>query len=237
VSAHVLGLSNPRSALVQAKTLAGVWGGLLAPAVVGLTALVASLVATQYSHIDDSICQLGAQDRPQAWIMSLGFIGYAALVASFAARTRRELGESGWGRTASKAMLLHAVYVLLLAFVQANPAISGAPNNAEGAVHIFLARGAMAFLGLAMLATAKHLWLAGRDGLATAKHLWLAERDGLATYSVIALAAGALMAVLYISQAAVEIDGVFERVMLLLAAVWLVALSLRMHARPVMARR
>ena len=190
------------------------WSGIIAPASLSIATLIAAISATQYSHLDDSICQLGAQDRPQAWVMSIGFILYAALVTAFALHVRLRL-DSGWGRTAAKALLLHAAYALLLAFVQANSRTSGVEHNAEGAVHIFLARGAMVFVWLAMLATAKHYWQTGRDAFAT--------------YSLAAIGIGALLAVAYISRGAVEIDGVFERIMLALVVGWFVALSFRLR--------
>jgi hypothetical membrane protein len=190
------------------------WHGVLAPATLVAATLLASLFATQYSHLDDSICQLGAQDRPQAWIMSLGFVVYAAFVVAFSRQIRCSL-DSGWGRAASKALLLHAAYALLLAFVQANPKISGIEHNGEGAVHIFLARGALLLVWLAMLATAKHYWQTGSDALAA--------------YAMAAIAIGALLGAAYVSQVAVEIDGVFERIMLLLVAGWFVALTLRLR--------
>jgi len=186
----------------------------MAPATLVAATLLASIFTTQYSHLDDSICQLGAQDRAQAWIMSLGFVMYAAFVVAFSLQVRRRL-DSGWGGAASKALLLHAAYALLLAFVQANPRISGIEHNAEGAVHIFLARGAMLLIWLAMLATAKHYWQAGRDALAA--------------YTMTAIVIGALLAAAYVSQVAVAIDGVFERIMLLLVAGWFVALALRLR--------
>jgi hypothetical membrane protein len=190
------------------------WSGVLAPATIVIATLIASLFATQYSQIDDSICQLGAQDRPQAWIMSLGFLIYAGCVAVFALRVRGDL-DSGWGQAASKALLLHAVYALLLAFVRANPSISGAEHNTEGTIHIFLARGSVVFVWLAMFAVAKHYGQLGRNGLSL--------------YTTVAIGVGLVLAAAYISQVAVQIDGVFERVMLLLIFGWFVALALKLR--------
>jgi hypothetical membrane protein len=198
------------------------WSGIIAPTSLSTATLIAAISATQYSHLDDSICQLGAQDRPQAWVMSIGFILYAVLVTAFALHVRHRL-DSGWGRTAAKALMLHAAYALFLAFVQANPRISGVEHNAEGTLHIFLARGAMVFVWLAILASAKHYARAGRDALAT--------------YGFAAIGAGALLGVLYISQLAVEIDGMFERIMLLLVLAWFAALSLRLQRDAATARR
>jgi hypothetical membrane protein len=207
-------LPNGAATNLRLLSAAQTWSGVLAPATIVIATLLASLFATQYSHLDDSICQLGAQDRPQAWIMSLGFLIYAGFVALFALQLKREL-DSSWGRAASKALLLTAAYASLLAFVQANPKISGAEHNTEGAVHIFLARGSLIFLWLAMLAVAKHYWLTGRDALST--------------YSAVAIVVGVALSAAYIAQIAVEIDGVFERIMLLGVTGWFVALSLRLR--------
>jgi hypothetical membrane protein len=195
---------------------------VMAPVTLVIATLVASIFATQYSHFDDSICQLGAQDRPQAWVMNLGFVVYAAFVVAFATQVRRHL-DSDWGRTASKALLAHAAYALLLAFVRANPQISGIEHNAEGAIHIFLARGAMVLVWLAMLATARHFLQTGQNVLAG--------------YSFLAIAVGVALGVAYASQVAVEIDGVFERIILLLVTGWFVALSLRMRGAASTVRR
>jgi hypothetical membrane protein len=194
--------------------VAQMWSGVLAPALIVFAVLLASLFAKQYSHLDDSICQLGAQDRPEAWLMTLGFLIYAGLVSLFASHLRREL-DSNWGRTAAKAMLLHAAYALLLAFVQANPKISGGEPNGEGAIHIFLARGSMVFVWLAMVSVAKHY---GRSG-----------RNAVSTYSILAIGIGLAMAVLYVGQFAVQIDGIFERVMLLSVLGWFVLLTLHLR--------
>ena len=202
-------LSGPRRLLLVQP-----WSGVLAPVTIVIAVVMASLFATQYSQIDDSICQLGAQDRPEAWIMSLGFLIYADCVAVFALRLRRDL-DSSWGRAASKALLLHAVYAVLLAFIHANPRISGVEHNTEGAVHIFLARGSLVFVWLAMFAVAKHYSQSGRNGLST--------------YTAIAIGIGLVMATAYVSQVAVEIDGVFERIILLLVFGWFVALTFRLR--------
>lgn len=146
--------------------------------------------------------------------MSAGFILYSAFVVALALQVRQRL-DSSWGRTAAKALLLNAAYAVLLAFVQANPQISGAEHNAEGAVHIFLARGSVAFVWLAMLATAKHYSQAGSDGLAS--------------YSIAAIGVGIGLAIAYISQVAVAIDGVFERILIMLLVGWFVTLTFRLR--------
>jgi hypothetical membrane protein len=222
VTGEAFGLATARSDASRFVSTARAWSGILAPLTIVLATVAASLFATRYSHLDDSICQLGAQDRPQAWIMGIGFVVYAGFVALFATRIGGEL-DSGWGKTASKALLLHAAYALLLAFVQANPKISGAEHNTEGSIHIFLARGSLIFVWLTMLCVAQHYRRLGRDALVT--------------YSLAAIAIGVTLGIVYIAKLAVEIDGVFERVMLLLVLGWFVALSLRLRRDAATARR
>jgi hypothetical membrane protein len=116
-------------------TKLGLLCGAIAPAVIAAFIIAGWLITPGYSHISDTISQLGAQGRPHPWVMNSGLIIYALLTLGFAYGVYRILGHSTGARAILFFFAIYAVCIILTAIFQIELKTPEEITNLEGTLH------------------------------------------------------------------------------------------------------
>ncbi len=183
-------------------------GALAGPALVGFI-LAAAASTPGYSHLSETVSQLGALGRPHPEIMSVGFGVFGALVCLFAAGVRGALPE-GRGRTSAwLGLLIFGAAVALTGIFQDHDLRDGVAPSTEGDLHTLFATVAVLGLLIALLGTTRASNLPkplGRASLvAFVAVLGLGAASVVSPGDIVGLVQRALYAVTVIWMAAVSI--------------------------------
>jgi len=180
-----------------------------------LVALSAFVVAAarrpEYDQVSDTISKLNARGVDD-WIWTAGLVAYAALMALFAAGLRRRFGSSRPGRVIGQASGVHAALMVGVAVLR-DDVRPGGFFTAEGAAHDVLSGMAFAALVAAMLGAA-----------AVAK-----SDQAMRPFRATTLVLGSAMTTVGIAFLFTppEVQGVPQRIFVVLAAFWIILLALR----------
>jgi hypothetical protein len=161
--------------------------------------------------VSDTISKLNARGVDD-WVWSAGLAAYAVLMALFAAGLRRRFGSSRPGRVVGSAIVVHVALMVGVALLR-DDVRPGGFFTAEGAAHDVLSGMAFAALVAAMLGAA-----------AVAK-----VDQAIRPFRAITLVLGSAMTtvgIVFLFTPS-EVQGVPQRIFVLLAALWIVLLALR----------
>ena len=186
--------------------------GMLAPGVAAGSFAVAAARRPGYDHVADTISKLSAQGVPERWLWTGGLVAYAALMLLGAAGLRRRFTPSPAGLIVGNAIGMHAVLMIGVAVFR-DDLRPGGFFTLEGALHDILSGMAFSALVVAMVATV---------ALANADRAMRSLRT--ATTIVAAAMTSAGIAFLFTDP---EVQGIPQRVFVVLAAVWIVLLALQ----------
>ncbi len=190
--------------------------GVVAPSVFAAFVMAATVVTPGYSHLSQSVSQLGGQGRPHPEVMNTGFFVYALLIGVFASGLSRQLGHDGWARLAWGSMVVYAFAVVLCGIFQAGSKATGTYGNVEDNLHVTFAvvtfiTFTVSMLSLSMTARRDPAW----------RHLWLV--------SLVLAAVNMPLAVAFQLRWAPSLEGLVQRCVFGTCVVWLQAVSLNSY--------
>ena len=193
--------------------------GALAPLMMVAFLIVAGLLTPGYSHVADTVSQLGADGRPHPEVMNAGFIAYGLLINGFAYGLYRQLGRGKGAKAIWVSLGISGAGLLLAGIFHVDPKMLGAPPadspvTLEGGLHAGFAQ--VAFLAFAV-AIMIFAWTVSLDPA------W----RGFTGMSLAVVFLYSVVAVMFWSDVAVSIEGALQRSFFGIAVVWVEAVSLR----------
>lgn len=131
------------------------WMGALAPILVAVIVLASASLTPGYSHVSDTISQLGAREAPHPMLIQIGLVGWGLLLEGLAWGLYRRLGKGSGARSVLVLLMVSGASVQLAAIIRDDPNVPSAASTIGGAVHGFLATLAFAGLLAAIVAFAR----------------------------------------------------------------------------------
>ncbi len=189
--------------------------GALAPVFALTMFVVAASRVEGYDHVSDTMSKLNAQGVVDQWPFTMGVVGYAVLMGFFSAGLRRRYSSSRTGRILWTAIAVHAV--LMIGVTGFHDDIRpGGFFTVEGAAHDVLAGLAFSALVIAMLCMV---------ALTRQDQALRASRSATIILGAAMTVTG--IAFMFISP---DIQGVAQRVLVGLTAMWIILLAVRSMA-------
>ena len=193
--------------------------GVLAPALLLLLYIIASLLNPGFDHISKTVSQLGVNDRNYPWVMDSGFILFGVLMFPLASGLYLRFSSHFMAKLLWLTLVLCGVGVLLVGVFHAEPDIVLGSWISKGMLHNAFAGMAILSLIVAMLAAADIF-----------QHYAAWRRFVLPS---VLMAAVTISLVLLFSAGVVDRWlGVFELLFYALALVWMGAVALRSFVLP-----
>ena len=186
--------------------------GMGAPVVALSVFVVAAARRPGYDQAADTISKLSAQGTAEPWLWTGGLLVYAVLMALFAVGLRRRFGSGGPARIMWGAMAVHAVLMAGVAGF-GDDQRPGGFFTTEGAVHDVLS-------GMAFSALIVAMW----GATALAKFDTALRSLRVVTFVVGAATLAVGMAFLFTPP---EVQGIPQKIFVVLGAVWIVSLGAR----------
>lgn len=189
--------------------------GALALPIIALFIFAATLVTPGYSHVNDTISQLGAQGRPRPWVANTGIFLYGVLVLAFAYGLSLHIGKSVGGRALSALLAINAMAAMFAAMFQAAWGEAELEPSVLGdSVHQLAARvGFMALTTTMLLLPAVVRRRSEWQGI-----LWM-----LTAVAILALVAG----LLFLLNVFPGYSGVVQRCFFAMCGIWLELVALQ----------
>ena len=190
--------------------------GMAAPPLLVAFIVVAAAVTPGYSHISDTVSQLGAQDRLYPWVMSMGFIVYGLLIFCLNYGLYRESRRGLAPKASFVSLSIYGLGVLLSGFFQDSSKAPGVTANLESNLHSIFAM--IGFFGLVV-----GMWLFARM-----VHLdpnWRGYTQLSISIAVLNLG----LSLLFLMEGFRSFEGLLQRSFYLLTLVWISAVSWRLY--------
>lgn len=189
--------------------------GIIAPAVLVVSILIAASLTPGYSHVADTVSQLAAQGRPHPEAVITGFILYALLIVAFTCGIYRQMGPEIHAKLMFLFLVVHSAGFILLALFRNDQELPDKVVTTQGILHDLFSGIAFIGLVLAMLVIAK---LSYRNPKWTA-FFW---------FTIVIVSLNCILPVLFWLELAVSIEGLIQRSFYTLSLLWLALLSLHL---------
>jgi hypothetical membrane protein len=177
--------------------------------------VVAGLLTPGYSHLSDTISQLGAQGRLHPGLMNTGFIIYGVLIIGFSYALYRQLGYSTAARVAWLMLTMYGVGIILAGIFRDFPDGTNTVINLEGILHnVFATAAFFALLG-GMLMFAKIVYH---------RPAW----HGLTWFTIAIAAFNLVLSLIFITEVFVSVEGGLQRLFYFTSLVWKELVSIRL---------
>ena len=188
--------------------------GVAAPPVLVIFIAVAALVTPGYSHISETLSQLGAQGRPYPEVMSTGFIVFGLLVNCFAYGLYQLLQNQTGSRIVWLLLTIYGTAILLSGIFQGVPKAVSTATNLESTLH-----GVFAMIGFFALVAGMGAFarLVSRDPK------WPKFMPLSITIAVLNLG----LSLLFVMEGLNSVEGMLQRLFCAISLFWIVAVSLR----------
>lgn len=188
--------------------------GALAPLVGAAFVISTALLTTNYSHVSETISQLGAQGRTHSEVLNTGLIVFGLLMTGFAYGLYRELGRNAAARLIWLSLSVYGAGILTSALFQGDSRTLGGPVTLEGNLHIALVM--VAFLGLEV----------GTITFAAVVYS-LPRWHRFAQVSVAIAVVNLVLALAFLLEASDPFEGLLERAFYTISLLWVEVISLR----------
>ena len=188
--------------------------GVLTTPVLAVFIIIAASLTPGYSHLSETVSQLGAQGRPHPEVMSTGFIILGLLGSGFAFGLYRRLDQGIGAKVALILLVICGVGSILTGIFQEDSKAIGAVENLEGSLHSIFARTAV--IGL----------LGGMLAFARVVHRNPSWR-GFTQFSLAVVALNLLISLLFLLGPFVTVEGVLQRSLHTISLIWIGAVSFR----------
>jgi len=188
--------------------------GVLAPPVLAVFVIAAAAVTPGYSHLSDTVSQLGARGRPHPEVMNAGFIVYALLLSGFAHGLYRHLGRSTGARAVWLLLTICGLTIILSAIFQDDSMALGDVTTLEGILHGVFAQIAFFALVIGMTVFARVVYL---------KPEWRCFTQ----FSLAVVVLNLVLSLMFLIEVATPVEGALQRSFFGLSLAWLLAVSLR----------
>ncbi len=201
-------LNSQPNRIVRYLSVAGIFGPLLYTG----TWLVLGFLDPAYSHVRDPISDLSATGAPYAMVMTFIIIVFAILTVAFGVGLQLGLPAGSWmGPAVLVVAAIGYVGIALAPLDLANYGEDNAPHNIAATVTVFAL----------MLAPLLHFLRLRRD----------TEWRNLGRYSIATTVAALAFAVLASLPMSAGSEGLMQRLVLLVALVWMVVIATRLYLR------
>jgi len=188
--------------------------GVVAPPILIVFIIVAALVTPGYSHVSETISQLGAQGRPHPEVMNAGFIVFGLLVNGFAYSLYRRLQNHTGARILWALLTIYGTAVLLSGIFQDASKVPGAESNLESTLHSVLAM-------IGFFALVAGMWVFAR----------LVHRDPWwRKFTPLSIAIAVLnlgLSLLFLVEGLGSVEGLLQRSFYAISLFWIEVVSLR----------
>jgi len=190
--------------------------GLLAPLVLAIFIIIAALITPDYSHISDTVSQLGAQGRPHPEVMSAGFILYGLLISGLAYSLYMLLGRKTGAKLVFLFLAVYGIGVVLSGFFQDGSKAPGAEMNLESTLHSVFAM--IGFLSLVVT-----MWIFGR--VVNKNPKW----PGYTKLSILIAILNLGLSLLFMIGGLSSVEGLLQRFFYLISLIWIGAVAYRAY--------
>ena len=187
--------------------------GALTPPVLLLFYVGATLVTPEYSHLSETVSQLGVTGRPHPEIINIGFIIGGLLANSFAYGLNKLLGNQKGPKAACILLMVCGTCILISGIIHVDAKESEA-LTVGGILHIIFILIAIFAFVLSILVFAK---------VVSSRAEWY----GWAQFSVITAILLILLTIPSTLTIFEKIEGALERAVIILVLVWLEAVSIK----------
>ena len=188
--------------------------GAIAPPVLVVFLISAALVTPGYSHLSETVSQLGVRGRPHPEVINAGFIVYGLLINGFAYGLYRQLRRHRGAKTIWLLLAISGVGILLSGIVHADWEGLDAATTLEGTVHSVFAQVAFFAFAIQIIVFARIVYL---------KPVW----RGFTQLSVAIVVVDLVLSLMFLMEVSRSVEGALQRSFLGLSLVWVEAVSLR----------
>lgn len=188
--------------------------GVIAQPVVVVFVIAASLVTPGYSHLSETVSQLGIHGRPHPEVMNTGFIIYGLLINGFAYGLYRRLGRHTGAKAVWLLLGIFGTGILLSGIFQDDPRALSAVTTMEGALHPIFAVIAFLAVVIGVVVFARIVYL---------NPAW----RGFMPFSVAIVVLNLVLSVMFLIEALDPVHGLIQRCLFAISMVWIEAVSLR----------
>lgn len=187
--------------------------GAIAPFVLAAFIVWAGIVTPGYSHISETVSQLGAWHRPYPEVMNSGFVVFGLLIGGFAYGLYLKLGKGTGARVVLALLLTYAAGIILAGIFRDDPA--ALEEATLGAIlHSIFAQVAFWGLTLGMMVfsrtTYKDIYWKGFQ--------WFSS--GIIIFNL-------LSSMVFLMKFAGPIEGLLQRSFYAISLLWIEAVSIR----------
>ena len=174
----------------------------------------AALVTPGYSHVSETVSQLGAQGRPHPEVMNTGFIVYGLQINCLAYGLYRWLGRHTGAKMVWLLLGAYGTGVLLSGIFQDDSKALGTPATLEGTLHSVFAMVAFFALVIAMVMFARIVYF------------YPAWRN-IALLSLVIALLNLALSLMFLMEVFGSVEGLLQRFFYVISLVWVEAVSLR----------
>jgi hypothetical membrane protein len=182
--------------------------GIIAPLQIVVFILIAGALTPGYSHLSDTISQLGALGQPQPLVIGLGLVLYGLLVNAAALGLYRLSPPSAAAKLTLVALCAHGASVLLAGVFRDQPWGPGVHVTVGGTLHGYLALIAFGTLAVGIFAFARAVHGSREWG----------------NFSLVSTLAGVLalaFSLLFLVESLYHVQGMVQRLFYLFPVVWM----------------
>lgn len=172
-----------------------------------------------YSHLSETISQLGVRGRPHPEVINAGFIVYGLLINGFAYGLYRHLGRHRGAKTIWLLLAISGVGILLSGVFHADWEAPGAPTTLEGTAHAVFAQVAFFAFAIQIIVFAR---------IVCRKPAW----RGFTQLSVAIVVVDLVLSLMFLMEVSPSAEGALQRSFFGLSLVWVEAVSLRSLQMP-----
>jgi len=188
--------------------------GGAAPLVMVVFIITAALVTPGYSHLSETVSQLGAQGRPHPEVMNAGFIIYGLLINGFAYSLYRRLERHTGAKTVWLLLGIYGTGVLLSGIFQDDSKALGTVATMQGTMHSVFAMIGFFALVIGMVVFARIVYL---------NPAW----RGFMQFSIAIAVLNLVLSLMFLIEVFGPVEGLLQRAFYAISLVWVEVVSLR----------
>jgi len=187
--------------------------GVIAPPILVIVIITATIVTPDYSFVSETVSQLGAHGRPYPLIMNIGFITYGLLILGFAYSTYKMFIPSKSIRTFWLMFMIYGTGVILSGFLKDDVA-GNSISTLEGFLHSLFAQ--VAFFALII-----GIWFFARGVYYSSP--W----NKIARFSIAIAIFNLLSSMVFLFEFSQPVEGLLQRFFYTATLIWIEIISIK----------
>jgi len=182
--------------------------GIIAPPILAIFIISAAAITPDYSHISETVSQLGAHGRPYPEVMNAGFITYGLLIMGFAYGLYQVFEKSRNAKITWLMLTIYGAGIILSGIFQDDVKSLSSFTTLEGALHTVFAQVAFFCLVIGM-------WFFART-----VHLDSSWR-GFTQFSIAIAVFNLLSSLVFLMEFSQPIEGLLQRAFYMTSLTWI----------------